>query len=192
MPFMNQREIEALNFKHIGVNVKLSSLASFDKPHLMSIGDNSRVDDFCALSGVITLGRNVHIAAMNSIVASEQEIEIQDFAGLAFGCRLFSSSDDYSGESMTNPTVPIEFKAISHGAIRIERHSILGTNSIVFPGVNVGEGCAIGANSLVSKSTEPWGIYLGSPARRMKNRSKNLLMLEKKLLDREISDNRKS
>ncbi len=188
MPFMNPREINALNFKYIGVNVKLSSLASFDKPHLMSIGDNSRVDDFCALSGWVTIGRNVHIAVMNSIVASEQEIEIQDFAGLAFGCRLFSSSDDYSGESMTNPTVPREFKRISHGKIRIGRHVILGTNSIVFPNVNIGEGCAIGANSLVNKSTEPWGIYMGSPVRRIKNRSKNLLILEKNLLDGEISD----
>ena len=185
MPFMNQHEIKEMNFKHVGKNVKLSSLASFDKPHLMSFGDNSRVDDFCALSGLITLGRNVHIAVMCSIVASEQAIEVLDFAGLAFGCRLFSSSDDYSGESMTNPTVPAEFKMISHGAIQIGRHVILGTNTIVLPGVNISEGCSVGANSLVSKSTEPWGIYLGSPARRIKERSRNLLALERLLIESE-------
>ena len=186
MPFLNNHEVNEMNFKHVGNNVKLSSLASFDKPHLMSFGDNSRVDDFCALSGLITLGRNVHIAVMSSIVASEQGIEILDFAGLAFGCRLFSSSDDYSGESMTNPTVPAEFKMVRHGAIQIGRHTILGTNTIVLPGVNVTEGCSVGANSLVSKSTEPWGIYIGSPARRIKERSKNLLTLEKVLIEREL------
>ena len=187
MPFMSEDQINEMNFKQVGKNVKLSSLASFDKPHLMSFGDNSRVDDFCALSGLITLGRNVHIAVFSSIVASEQAIEILDFAGLAFGCRLFSSSDDYSGESMTNPTVSSEFKMVSHGAIRIGRHAILGTNTIVLPGVDIGEGCSVGANSLVSKSTEPWGIYIGSPARRIKDRSKNLLALEKLLIESELS-----
>jgi galactoside O-acetyltransferase len=182
---MTDYEIESFNFKHIGKNVKLSSLASYDKPHLMSFGDNSRVDDFCALSGAVTLGRNVHIAVMNVIVASEQEIEIQDFAGLAFGCRLFSSSDDYSGESMTNPTVPKKFKKVKHGSIRIGRHAILGTNTIVFPGVDVGEGCSTGANSLLNRSTEPWGIYMGSPARRIRERNRNPLALEKQYLNGE-------
>jgi galactoside O-acetyltransferase len=183
---MNTREIAKMNFKYVGNNVKLSSLASFDKPHLMSFGDNSRIDDFCALSGSITLGRNVHIAVFNSIVASEQAIEINDFAGLAFGCRLFSSSDDYSGESMTNPTVSSKFKKVSHGAIDIGRHVILGTNTIVLPGVKIGEGCSFGANSLVSKSTDPWGIYVGSPVRRIKERSKNLLELERLLIESEL------
>ncbi len=187
MPFMSTHQIEEMNFKHVGKNVKLSSLASFDKPHLMSFGDNSRIDDFCALSGLITLGRNVHIAVFSSIVASEQAIEIHDFAGLAFGCRIFSSSDDYSGESMTNPTVASKFKTVSHGEIQIGRHAILGTNSIVLPGVTIGEGCSVGANSLINKSTEPWGIYIGSPARSIKERSRNLLSLEKLLIESELS-----
>jgi acetyltransferase-like isoleucine patch superfamily enzyme len=182
---MTKAEIDSLGFKSVGKNVKLSKLSSFDKPHLISIGDNSRIDDFCALSGNISIGRNVHIAVMNSIVASLEPIFLEDFSGLAFGCRIFSSTDDYTGESMTNPTVPIKYKKITHGQIHIGRHVIVGTNSIVFPGVTISEGCSIGANSLISRSTEAWGIYVGSPARRIKNRSKNLLELESKYLDEE-------
>lgn len=185
MPFLSAAELKALNFKHVGENVRLSSLASFDKPHLMSFGDNSRVDDFCALSGSITLGRNVHIAVMNSITASEEPIQLSDFSGLAFGCRLFSSSDDYSGQTLTNPTVPANYKKITHGSIRLGRHVIVGTNTIIFPGVDIAEGCAIGANSLVNKSTKPWGIYLGSPARRVKERSMKLLDFENQYLSEE-------
>lgn len=185
MPYLSENELESFGFRQIGENVKLSKLASYDKPQLMSFGENSRVDDFCALSGEISIGRNVHIAVMSSLVASKEPIEIDDFAGLAFGCRLFSSSDDYSGETMTNPTVPVEFKKIHHGAIRIGRHAILGTNTIVFPGVAIAEGCSIGANSLVTKSTHPWGIYVGSPARRVKERDKKLLDLEKLFLEKE-------
>ena len=178
MPYLTEVEIRELNFKHIGKNVKISSLASIDKPHLMSFGDNSRIDDFCALSGSITVGRNVHIAVMSSLTASSEEIILEDFSGLAFGCRIFSSSDDYSGASLTNPTVPAKFKSINHGRVKIGRHVIVGTNSIVFPGVDIADGCAIGAKSLVAKSTEPWGIYIGSPARRIRERSKELLKLE--------------
>jgi acetyltransferase-like isoleucine patch superfamily enzyme len=185
MPFLSAAELNALNFKYVGENVRLSSLASFDKPHLMSFGDNSRVDDFCALSGSITLGRNVHIAVMNSLTASEAPIQLSDFSGLAFGCKLFSSSDDYSGQTLTNPTVPARYKKITHGAISLGKHVIVGTNTIIFPGVDIAEGCAIGANSLVNKSTEPWGIYLGSPARRIKDRSKELLDYENQYLSEE-------
>jgi galactoside O-acetyltransferase len=185
MPFLSQIEVEALNFKYVGKNVKLSSLASFDKPHLMSFGENSRVDDFCALSGNVTLGRNVHIAVMNSITASQEPIHFADFSGLAFGCKLFSSSDDYSGDTLTNPTLPSKYKKITHGAISLGRHVIVGTNTVIFPGVEIAEGCAIGANSLVNNSTTPWGIYLGSPARRIKDRSMKLLDLEKRYLSEE-------
>lgn len=182
MPFMTNQEIMELGFKHVGRDVKLSRLASFDKPQLMSFGDNSRVDDFCALSGHISIGRNVHIAVMSVLVASLESIVISDFGGLAFGCKLFTSSDDYSGKTMTNPTIPAKFKEITHGPIHLGKHVIVGTNSIIFPGVSVGEGCSIGANALLTKSTEPWGIYLGSPARRIKERSRNLLLLESEYL----------
>lgn len=83
---------------------------------------------------------------------------------------------------MTNPTVPITFKNIEHGVVILRRHVIVGSGSMIFPGVEIAEGCAIGALSIVNKSTEPWGIYFGTPVRRIKNRSKNLLDLEEKYL----------
>jgi len=187
--FLTEDQISEQGFGFVGRGVRISALASFDKPELMSIGDFSRIDDFCALSGNIKIGRNVHIAVMNSLLASVERIELCDFSGLAFGCRLFTSSDDYSGESLTNPTIPSKYKKIHHGEIVIGRHAILGTNTIVFPGVTISEGSSIGANSVVNKSTEPWGIYLGTPARRIKDRSRGLLELEKTYLDEENERN---
>jgi galactoside O-acetyltransferase len=54
---------------------------------------------------------------------------------------------------------------------------------MVFPGVAIAEGCSVGAMTLVNKSTQPWGIYLGNPARRVKERKRDLLELEKKFLE---------
>lgn len=178
MSYLTDSELKSMGFASLGQDVRISSFASFNRPHEMSIGDNSRIDDFCALSGAIEIGRNVHIAVQSSLVASRERIKMNDFSGLAFGCHIFSSSDDYSGMTMTNPTVPAEFKSITHGEVLIGRHVIIGTSSIVFPGVSIADGCSVGALSIVTKSTEPWGIYLGNPARRVKERSKDLLELE--------------
>ena len=63
------------------------------------------------------------------------------------------------------------------------RHVIIGSGSVVFPGVKIAEGCSVGALSLVNKSTEPWGIYVGNPARRVKLRKQDLLLEEKRYLN---------
>ncbi|WP_245150942.1 acyltransferase [Pseudomonas fluorescens] len=51
------------------------------------------------------------------------------------------------------------------------------------PGVTIKEGCSVGAMALVTKSTDPWGIYAGIPAVRMKERKQGLLDLERQFLD---------
>lgn len=185
MSYFTDEELTSIGFKHLGRNVKISRLASLHRPEEISVGDNSRVDDFCAISGKVTIGRNVHIAVHCSLVASVDELTMGDFSGLAFGCRLFTSSDDYSGKSMTNPTIPSQYKSIQNGSIMLGKHVIVGTNSIVFPGVEIAEGCSIGAMTVVAKSTLPWGIYVGNPARRVKERHKDLLVFEESYLKTE-------
>lgn len=86
---------------------------------------------------------------------------------------------------MTNPTVPRKYKSETKRAIHIGRHCIVGTNSLIFPGVNLAEGCSVGAMSMVTKSTEKWGIYSGIPARRLKDRRQDLLQLEDAYLGEE-------
>ena len=46
----------------------------------------------------------------------------------------------------------------------------------------MGEGCSFGAMCLINKSTEPWGIYVGAPARRVKERKRDLVEMAKKLM----------
>ena len=53
------------------------------------------------------------------------------------------------------------------------------------PGVTLGEGTSIYAMSLVTKSTESWSIYFGIPAKRLKSRKRDLLVLEQDYLSEE-------
>ena len=183
MSYLSEENIRKIGFKSIGINVKISEKASIYNPAEIEIGDNSRIDDFCVISGKLTIGRNVHIAPHCLVAGGEKGIVMDDFSGLAYFCQVFSQSDDYSGRTMTNPTIPIDFKKEFKSPIHIGRHVIIGAGSIVFPGVVLAEGCSVGAMTLVNKSTEPWGIYVGNPAKRVKDRSKDLLVLEQKFLE---------
>ena len=176
----------ALGFNHLGVNVKISDKASIYNPELMNIGDHTRIDDFCVISGKVTLGRNVHVAIFCNIGGGEMGVTLEDFSGLAYGCHVFTQSDDYSGRTLTNPTVPDKYKHETKSPVLIKRHSIVGTSSVILPGVTLGEGTSVGAMSLITKSTEPWSIYFGIPARRLKARKKELLDHEEAYLREEL------
>ncbi|NNC36252.1 MAG: acyltransferase [Hyphomonadaceae bacterium] len=182
MPFLNQLELNSLGFKRLGKNVRISEKASIYNADQIEIGDHSRIDDFCVISGNVKIGRNVHIAIYSQLSGGRPGIEMCDFSGLAYGCQIFAQSDDYSGTTMTNPTVPAEYKSEAEAPITIGRHCIIGTNSIVLPGVHIQEGTSVGAMSMVTKTTEPWSIYFGAPAKRIKARKKDLLELEKAYL----------
>lgn len=182
MAFYNQVELKKLGFKSLGENVLVSDKASIYNYEQIEIGDNSRIDDFCVLSGKITIGKNVHIAVFCNLAGGEKGIVMEDFSGLAYGCQVFTQSDDYSGKTLTNPTVPDIYKSETKQEIRIGRHCIVGTNSIILPGVNMGDGSSVGAMTMVTKDTEPWTVYFGIPAKKIKRRKKDLIELEAKYL----------
>jgi acetyltransferase-like isoleucine patch superfamily enzyme len=183
MPYLNLNQLKKKNFKKIGKNVKVSSNASIYDCGKIEIGDNSRIDDFCLISGKVSIGKNCHIAAFCNLAGGEKGIFINDFAGVAYNCQIFTQSDDYSGNTLTNPTIIDEFKDELKAKIIIKKHVIVGTKSVILPGVILETGCAIYTCSLVTKSTEPWSIYCGIPAKKIKNRSKNLLKLEMQYLN---------
>lgn len=182
MPFLTETSLVALGFNRLGVNVKISDKASIYNPELMEVGDHTRIDDFCVISGKVILGRNVHVAIFCNIGGGEMGVTLDDFSGLAYGCHVFAQSDDYSGRTLTNPTVPDKYKNETKSPVLIKRHSIVGTCSVILPGVTLEEGTSIGAMSLVTKSTEPWTVYFGIPAKRLKTRRRELLVLEQDYL----------
>ena len=104
---------------------------------------------------------------------------MEDFSGLSQGVRVYSASDDYSGKYMTNPTVPTEFTNVKSGTVILEKHAIVGSNSVILPRVKIKEGAAVGAMSLIRKPCRTWSVYFGVPAKRIGPRDKSLLELEK-------------
>ena len=178
MAYLTDIELKSIGFKALGKNVKISDKAAIYNPERIEIGDNSRIDDFCVISGNVKIGQYVHIAPFCLVAGGEMGVQMDDFSGLAYQVQVFSQSDDYSGRSLTNPTISAKYKKEIKKRVHLARHVIVGAGSIIFPGVKLAEGCSVGAMSLVNKTTEPWGIYVGNPAKRVKERKQNLLELE--------------
>ncbi|WP_225592152.1 acyltransferase [Pseudomonas sp. PDM15] len=172
-----------LGFAKLGLNVLVSDRASLYGCARISIGDNVRVDDFCVLSageGGIEIGNYIHLGVYSSLIGAGK-IVLEDFCGISSRVSVYSSNDDYSGQSMTNPTVPEEFTNVQHADVTIGRHAIIGAGSVILPGVILGQGVVVGALSLVTKSCQDYGVYSGTPARFIKERKKNFVQLEQLL-----------
>jgi galactoside O-acetyltransferase len=181
--YYTREELEGMGFRKLGRDVLISRTSRLYIPEYISIGDYSVVDDFCIVSGNVELGRNVHLAHGCRVIGGREGIRMDDFSGLAFGVTIFAQSDDYGGDALTNPTVSMKFRKITRARVEIGRHAVVGAGSIIFPGANLGEGSSVGAFSMITKPTEPWGVYFGIPAKKIRNRHRNLLQLEQKYLD---------
>ena len=180
--FYSDEELRALGFKSVGKNVLISRKASFYGCEKMVIGDHVRIDDFCLLSGKITLGSYIHIASYSGLFAGDVGIEMKDFSGISSRCAVYAVSDDFSGEYMTNPTVPDRYKRIISGKVTLGRHVLIAAGSTILPDVTIGEGTSVWSMSLVNRSLPEWGMYFGVPCRKVGDRSKKLLELEKEFL----------
>jgi acetyltransferase-like isoleucine patch superfamily enzyme len=173
-----------MGFASVGENVLISDRASFYNCAKITIGNNVRIDDFCVLSagvGGIHIGDYIHVGVFASLIGSGK-ISISDFCNISSRVSIYSSNDDYSGASMTNPMVATQFTGVSHADVLLAKHVIVGSGSVILPGVILEEGVAIGALSLVQKNCKAFGIYAGYPVKLIKERKRNLLELEKRFL----------
>ncbi len=186
MGYLSIDQLNDIGFKAIGSNIKISEFARIYNPQNISIGNNVRIDDFAILSageGGITLGDYVHISSFCGLIGAE-EIVMESFAGLSSRVFIYSSSDDYSGQSLTNPTVPDAYTDVESAPVRIGKHVILGSCATVLPGVTIGSSTAIGAYSLVNNDIPEGVIAVGQPCHEIRKRSLKHLELEKELLNR--------
>lgn len=174
--FYSQEELSQMGFKSIGKNCKISRKASFYSIQNMSIGDNVRIDDFCILSGNITIGCNIHISAYVALYGAIGII-IGDYCSVSSRTTIYSAMDDFGGDYLVGPCHPEGTTNVTGGVVKIEKYASVGAHVLVFPDLTIGEGVVVGACSMVRKSLDAWGIYYGTPVKRHGERSQKLLSL---------------
>lgn len=178
-----------LGFAAVGQDVIVWPLAKIVNPQFVSVGDSVIIDDFVFLSGgsKTAIGSYIHIACFTSICGGG-EFVMEDFAGLSGGVRIYTGNEDYLGGCLTNPAVPYPYRIPIRSFVHISKHAIVGANAVILPGVILGEGTVVGANSLVTKNCEPWTIYAGSPARPIRPRPRERILELETELRQELYD----
>lgn len=184
--FFSEKELKQFKFKSIGKNVFIKKNVGMFFIENISIGNNVRIDDNVIIvaskkNSSVKIGNYIHIAS-NCYLAGSDGIDMMDFTTLAPGVLIFSGSDDYSGKKLTNPMVGNPYVGGKSGKVTLCKHVIIGAGSVVLPDVTIKQGSSVGALSLVNKDLNPWGVYSGIPAKKIKSRYKDVLKLEKKFL----------
>ncbi len=138
-------------------------------------GGKIKIGDCCSISrgaqllthgGNISIGNNCTINPM-TVIYGQGGVFIGDNVRIAAQCAIIPSNHIF-----TDATIPIYLQGLSKKGIVIKDDVWLGAGVKVLDGVTIGEGCVIGANSVVTKSLPPYGVYVGVPAKLLKIRNK--------------------
>lgn len=137
----------------------------------ITFGHDIIIDDFVFIYATTPMrfGNYVHIACFASIIGGA-ELVVDDFVAISHGARLLTSTDDFKDWGFGNSTVPSRFRNVTRKPIHIGRFCIVGANSVILPGVTIGEGAMVGANSVVTRDLLPWGVYIGNKRISERNR----------------------
>jgi acetyltransferase-like isoleucine patch superfamily enzyme len=114
------------------------------------MGDNCFVDSYVLSSGHCTIGNNV-IMRYRTVIA--RNVIVGDDVFFTAGVKTIFL--DHKRNATPKP-------------LKIKKGCYFGDNSIIMGGITIAKECIIGAGAFVNKSTEPRGVYVGTPARRMR------------------------
>lgn len=168
--FMGKNLVTKLKF--CGEDVRLYPLCK------MVRAENAELDNNCQIFD-------------NVFIDAGKRLRIGKYTTLTWGVLIEGGAETYLGDrvflgpytKLLTSTCEIQgFYSVEHlpdgcyetnyGDITIEDDAYLGANCTVLPGVTIGEGAVVGANSLVLKDLDPWGIYVGTPCKKIGEREK--------------------
>jgi len=182
MGTLSPDQIARLGLASVGTDVAISDRCSIYGAGSIRIGDHVRIDDFAVLTAKepVVIGSYVHVSAF-AFLSGTFGITIGDFVNVGPRTSLLSGNDDFFGDWLPGPLVPEDLRNVQGAPIHLERHTIVGTHSVVLRGVRFHEGAVVGALSLVKESLAPWGVYAGVPARLIRPRRRTVEALAARL-----------
>ena len=107
----------------------------------MEFGENISIHDFCYLDAIggLKIGNNVRIAHNCSLISGQHKYDVA-------GKTIYESGYKFEKVSLGNDIW-------------------IGTGAVILPGLKIGDGAVIGANSVVTKNIKPYSIVGGVPAK---------------------------
>ncbi|NTF40826.1 DapH/DapD/GlmU-related protein [Rhizobium rhizogenes] len=169
-------------------NALLYRLRAIFKSGALKIGRSTKVPFGTKIiwkRGDVRIGERVHFRKGVVIDAQEGSIEVGNHVsfneysillgrgGISIGndvriaAHAMVVSFDHNFDDLTQP---IRLQGVTKKPIVIEDDVWIGAGAKILGGAHIARGCVIGANAVVKGKTEPYGIYVGAPARLLKRR----------------------
>jgi len=177
--FMGENIRESLKF--CGKDVRLYPLCKMIRAKNAELDNNCQLMDFV----FIDAGKSLKIGKYSTLtwyclIEGGANTYIGDRVFLGPGTKVLTSTYKLNGYYAIEH-IPEECRGTDYGDITIKDDAYIGANCTILPGVTIGEGAVVGANALVNKDLEPWGIYVGSPCKRIGERQKPTLERQEKI-----------
>lgn len=171
------------NLKFCGEGVRLYPLCK------MIRAENAELDNNCQIfdNVFIDAGKSLKIGKYSTvtwqvIIEGGAKTKIGDRVFVGPGTKLLTSTFKLNGFYAVEH-LPEGCQETEYGDIILEDDAYIGAACTIMPGITIGEEAVVGTNSLVNKDLEPWGIYVGTPCKKIGVREKPTSERQEKLKD---------
>ena len=131
--------------------------------NIFVLGSKSVIEDYSVINnavGNLVIGSNTRVGIGNTIIGP---VTISDNVNIGQNVTISGLNHNYEDPSKT-----ISEQGVSTMPIKIENDVWIGANSVVLPGVQIGNHSVIGAGSIITKDIPPYSVAVGNPARIVK------------------------
>ncbi len=160
---------------NLGKNVYIEKTSSINN---VKIGDNTKLSGNVKIFGseknIVEIGSSCYFGINTMIEGYNAKVLIGNNVSFAQNITLLTGSGPNASEVLQR-IFPIIKQSISIG-----NHSWIGANSVIMPGVNLGNFCIVAANSFVNKSFSDYSILGGTPAKLIRRLTLNEIKKLKK------------
>ena len=131
--------------------------------NVFELGKRSVIEDYSVINnavGNLVIGNNTRVGIGNTIIGP---VTISDNVNIGQNVTISGLNHNYE-----DPSKAISEQGVSTMPIKIENDVWIGANSVVLPGVKIGNHSVIGAGSIITKDIPPYSVAVGNPARIVK------------------------
>lgn len=140
--------------------VKVHRLANIVGDRI-KVGEHSRIDAFTTITGNVTIGARVHISTGACIFGTDG-VTIGDGCSLSPGAKIFTATDDIRSDLLSGPQLAERYA--KRKSVKIGAFSVIGANSVVLPGAEIGDEVQIGSLAVVRSIIADGEVWIGAPA----------------------------